>query len=205
MRPADSVTGAAGSGLGDDGQAARGSGGGHPDAQVGHAFSGRGGGGVAPERVVGDQLAERRQVRKRGGSAWAACERPQLAVSGSVILMSVRWSGSSLVEWSEGGQMSAILAGPVLIEVMAMAGPGARTVADRPAGTPPASQARPSPSQHVAGHRPLQRRQARRRRAADLRRRRQLPVHPCGITPPERQPLPDLAGDLRSRSSPARA
>ena len=60
--------------------------------------------------------------------------------------------------------MSAILAGPVLIEVMAMAGPGARTVADRPAGTPPASQARPSPSQHVAGHRPLQRRQARRRR-----------------------------------------
>jgi hypothetical protein len=32
----------------------------------------------------------------------ATFERPQLVVSGSVILMSVRWSGPWLAEWSGG-------------------------------------------------------------------------------------------------------
>ena len=53
----------------------------------------------------------------------------------------------------------------------------------RPAGTLPAGQARPVPGQHIAGHRALQRRQARRRRAAGLRRRGQLPVDRRGIAP----------------------
>ena len=72
-----------------------------------------------------------------------------------------------------------------------------------PACPLPASQARPVPGQHIPGHRTLQRRQARRRRAAGLGRPHQLPVHRRGITPPERQPLPDLAGDLETTPRPA--
>ena len=49
--------------------------------------------------------------------------RSSLSV-GSVILMSVRWSGPSLAGWSGGSQVSVILAVPVPVEVMAMARAG---------------------------------------------------------------------------------
>ena len=73
----------------------------------------------------------------------------------------------------------------------------------RPTGTLPAGQARPVPGEHIAGHRALQRRQARRRRAAGLRRRSQLPVHRRDVAPPERHALPDLVGDLETLARPA--
>jgi len=73
----------------------------------------------------------------------------------------------------------------------------------RPAGTLPAGQARPVPGKHITRHRALQRRQARRRRAASLRRPGQLPVNRRSITPPERHPLPDLIRDLETLTRPA--
>ncbi len=73
----------------------------------------------------------------------------------------------------------------------------------RPAGTLPAGQARPVPGQHITGHRALQRRQARRRRPAGLRRRGQLPVNRRDVTPPERHALPDLVRDLEALTRPA--
>jgi hypothetical protein len=66
MRPADSVTGAAGPVFGDDGQVAGLSAGGQPHAQVGGTRPGHGGRRVTPGRLLGNQLAERRQVRWRG-------------------------------------------------------------------------------------------------------------------------------------------
>ena len=53
------------SGLGYHGQIARRNSSGHPDAQVRDAFPGQAR-RVPPEQAVNDQLAERRQVRRRG-------------------------------------------------------------------------------------------------------------------------------------------
>jgi hypothetical protein len=54
-------------GFGDDGQVARLRPCGQPHAQMGNTLAGHRGRGIAPERVVGDQLAERRQVSGEGG------------------------------------------------------------------------------------------------------------------------------------------
>jgi len=53
-------------GFGDDGQVARLRPCGQPHAQMGNTLAGHRGRGIAPERVVGDQLAERRQVSGEG-------------------------------------------------------------------------------------------------------------------------------------------
>jgi hypothetical protein len=53
-------------GLGDDGQVTWGSGHRRPDTQVRDAFPGRSARWVPPERIVGDQLIQRRQVVRRG-------------------------------------------------------------------------------------------------------------------------------------------
>ena len=66
-------------GFGDDGQVARGSGHGRPDAQVRNAFPGQAPSSVPPERVVNDQISERRQVvRGRGRQGF---HRPVLPYS----------------------------------------------------------------------------------------------------------------------------
>ena len=54
-------------GFGDDGQVARLRPCGQPHAQMGNSLTGHRGRGITPERVVSDQLAERRQVSGEGG------------------------------------------------------------------------------------------------------------------------------------------
>ena len=70
---------------------ARGSGSSRPDTRVGHTFPGRSGRGVAPERVGGDQMPSGGRSESEAGVSMgrlaALAERPQLVISGSVILM----------------------------------------------------------------------------------------------------------------------